>query len=344
VRFVVQFLVAGLGGLVFHLLGIPAAWLSGAIVAVVLWSFTGQARPMPPPLVDAAMLLSGVLMGASVTPETLAAVSRYPSSLVLLLLGLIAISAASALWLVKVSGWRRDDAVLASVPGSLTMVLAIAAERNAAVVPITIVQSFRFLILVTLLPSGVVLLGGGDASMLIGEGQPVTSPAGLGLALLGGWLVGLGFRRLGVAAPLLFGGALVTTLLHLTGWAPGVVPPVIATAGLVLIGTFLGDRFQNFDWRTAPALLPAAVGSFAVGITAAGLFAALAAAVSGVGLGEALVAFAPGGLEAMMVLALILGLDPLYVGTHHLVRMVALGVGVPLLVTWLDRGRVPEPG
>jgi uncharacterized membrane protein AbrB (regulator of aidB expression) len=110
------------------------------------------------------------------------------------------------------------------------------------------------------------------------------------------------------------------------------------------ICTFLGDRFQNFDWRTAPALLPAAVGSFAVGITAAGLFAALAAAVSGVGLGEALVAFAPGGLEAMMVLALILGFDPLYVGTHHLVRMVALGVGVPLLVTWLDRGRAAKAG
>jgi uncharacterized membrane protein AbrB (regulator of aidB expression) len=49
------------------------------------------------------------------------------------------------------------------------------------------------------------------------------------------------------------------------------------------------------------------------------------------------VAFAPGGLEAMMVLALILGLDPLYVGIHHLARFLGIGLALPLVVTWLGR-------
>ncbi len=339
-----QLLAAALGGLVFHLLGIPAAWLSGAVIGAVLWGLIGHARPMPAPLVDGAMLISGVTMGASVTPETLAAVTRYPASLAILLAAIVGISVASALWLIRVSGWRRDDAFLASVPGAMSTVLAIAAERNAAVVPITIVQSLRLLILVTLLPSAVVLVGGGNGRMLIGEGQPVASPLGLALALVGGWAFGLVFRRLGLAAPILFGGALVTTLLHVTGAAPGVVPPVIATGGLVLIGAFIADRFHGFDWRTAPRILPAAFGSFAIGMAAAGLFATLAALLAGVGMAEALVAFAPGALEAMMVLALALSLDPLYVGTHHLVRFFAIGFGLPLLVTWLGRaGEADDP-
>lgn len=334
---ITQLLVAALGGFVFYGLGIPAAWFSGAIVAGVLWGLTGRGRPMPTPLVDAAMLVSGVLMGAAVTPETLAVVARYPASLVVLLVGLAGISAASALWLVKVSGWRREDAILASVPGSISTVLVIAADRGVAVAPIAIVQSVRFLILVTILPSIVVLLGGGNPSLLIGEGQPVASPLDLGLTLGGGWLVGLMLRRLGLAAPILFGGALVTTILHLTGLTSGVVPPVIATAGLVLIGAFLADRFRGFAWASVPRMLPAALGSFLVGIATAAAFAGLAALLAGVGLADALLAFAPGALEAMMVLSLTLGLDPLYVGTHHLVRFLAIGFGLPLLVTWLGR-------
>ena len=57
---------------------------------------------------------------------------------------------------------------------------------------------------------------------------------------------------------------------------------------------------------------------------------------------DGLVAFAPGGLEAMTVLALILGLDPLYVGIHHLVRFLGIGLVVPFVVAWLQRGDPPQ--
>jgi uncharacterized membrane protein AbrB (regulator of aidB expression) len=135
---------------------------------------------MPRPVVDAAMLVSGATMGAGVTPEAVAAVGRYPVSLAILALSVVAVTAASMLWLTRVSGWRREDALLASIPGSLTTVMAVAADRNAAVGAIAIVQASRLFILIMLLPSGVVLLGGGAAGTgLIGEGMPVASPGGL---------------------------------------------------------------------------------------------------------------------------------------------------------------------
>jgi hypothetical protein len=51
------------------------------------------------------------------------------------------------------------------------------------------------------------------------------------------------------------------------------------------------------------------------------------------------VAFAPGGLEAMTVLALVLGLDPLYVGIHHLVRFLGIGLVLPVAVALLQRDK-----
>ncbi|HEX2554566.1 MAG TPA: AbrB family transcriptional regulator [Microvirga sp.] len=335
-----QLLVAGLGGLVFDLLGLPAAWFSGAVVAVVIWVAFGQGRPLPGPLVDAAMLTSGVTMGTGVTPEALAAMERYPLSLAVLLLALVAITGGSALWLVRVSGWRRDDAILASAPGAMSAVLAVAVERGGAVVPITVVQSVRFLILVTLLPSAVASFGG------LGGGLPlldktIASPGGLFAMLAGGWALGLVFARIGIAAPILFGGAAASALLHGTAAAPGVVPPVLAAGGFVLVGAFIADRMRGLSWAMLGHTLPAALGSFAVGMGAAAACAALAAVLARVPFADALVAFAPGGLEAMMVLALSLGLDPLYVGTHHLARFIAVGLGFPALVSWLPRSDPP---
>ena len=335
---IAQLLVAALGGLVFDLVGVPAAWMSGAMIATVLWGALGFARTLPPALSDSAMLVSGATMGAAVTPAAIAAVARYPLSLLTLVVGVIAISGASMLWLTRVSGWRRDDAVLASVPGALSTVLAVAADRNAAVASIAIVQSLRLFVLVALLPSAVVLSGGGQVGLAIGQGQPVASPTGLALVLAGGLMLGAVLRRLGVAAPVLLGATLVSTVLHATESASGILPPILSTAGLVLIGVFVAERFRTLDWSFMRKTLPAAVGSFAISMMVAALFSAVAAWLARVSYADALVAFAPGGLEAMMVLALVLGLDPLYVGIHHIARFLGIGVLVPFIVTWLQRG------
>lgn len=330
-----QIAVAALGGWLFHSIGVPAAWLSGSLIAVTIWGALGFARPMPRPAVDAAMLLSGATMGAGVTPEAVAAVGRYPVSLALLALSVVAVTSASMWWLTRVSGWTREDALLASVPGSLGTVLAVAADRNAAVGAIVTVQASRLFILIMLLPSVVVYLGGGDGTRLVGEGMPVATPGGLLVMLLGGLALGLVLERSGMAAAVLLGATLVSAVLHATAWTPGVVPPLLATAGLVLIGVFIAERFRELDAMKLRRIAPAAVGSFLIGMLVATAFAAAAAFFSGVGLADALLAFAPGGLEAMMVLALVLGLDPLYVGTHHLSRFLAIGVALPVIVTWL---------
>jgi len=332
-----QIAVAALGGALFHHLGVPAAWLSGSVVAVVVWGALGRGVPLPKPLADAAMLISGTTMGAAVTPEAIAAMARYPASLAVLALAIVAISAASMLWLTRISRWGRDDAVLASVPGALSTVMAVAIDRKADVASIAIVQSVRLLILLTVLPSVVVLMNGGNGAALLSQGRPVASPVGLALMLAGGLALGAVFTRLRIAAPILLGSAVVSTMLHVTEAAPGVVPPVIATAGLVLIGLFVAERFRALSGITIRRAIPAALGSFTVGMIVAGFFAALASWLAGVGFADALVAFAPGGLEAMMVLAFVLGLDPLYVGVHHLARFLGIGFVVPFVVAWLQR-------
>ena len=62
-------------------------------------------------------------------------------------------------------------------------------------------------------------------------------------------------------------------------------------------------------------------------------FAWPAAWLADVSYASGMAAFAPGGLEAMAMLAFAMGLDTLYVGAHHLVRFVAIGLAMPLILT-----------
>jgi membrane AbrB-like protein len=336
---VLQVAVAALGGLALQLAGVPAAWMSGSMIAVVLLGAAGLARPMPRPLADAAMLVSGASMGAGITPEAVAAMSRYPVSLAVLTVAVVAVTGGSMLWLMRVSGWRRDDALLASVPGALSTVLAIAADRKADVGGIAVVQSIRLFFLIVCLPSVVVFLGGGSGTLLPGAGRPVATPLGLFAVLTGGLCLGLIFERFRVAAPILLGATAVSATLHATNSAPGVVPPVIAVGGLVLIGVFIGERFRTLRLSTLRRLFVASLGSLAITTVVATLFAALAARLAGLMVSDAVVAFAPGGLEAMMMLALMLGRDPLFVGVHHLARFIGIAVMLPVIV-----GRMRRPG
>ncbi|KAA2235813.1 AbrB family transcriptional regulator [Salinarimonas soli] len=332
-----QVLAAALGGLAFDRLGVPAAWLSGAAAVVIVMGGLRLGAPLARPLADLGMLLSGVVMGAGITPQALQAVALYPLSLAVLALAVVSVTGASAFYLVRLAGWRRDDAILASVPGALTTVMAVAADRNAALGPIAVVQSVRLLVLVAVLPSLVSLAGGGAGGALPGAGQALAGPEPFAVTVGSGLLLGLALERLGVAAPILLGGTLASAVLHGTELAPGVPPPPVTAFAFVLVGIYIAERVRTLDGRAFLRTLPAALGSLAIGAGVAGAFATASAAIARVGLPDALVAFAPGGLEAMMVLAVVLHLDPLYVGIHHLARFLSIGFLLPVMFAGLRR-------
>ena len=93
----------------------------------------------------------------------------------------------------------------------------------------------------------------------------------------------------------------------------------LINAGLAW-GTFAG-------WLTAPQIFIALV---VLGITAA--FAVAVTVALTLHVGDVILAYAPGSIDAMMILALALHLDPVFVGAHHLARVFTVTLALPLIV------------
>jgi membrane AbrB-like protein len=332
--------VAAMGALACAMAGVPAAWLTGAMIAAsVAISGLGWRSPSRP-VVDAAMLLCGLLLGSSATPEALAAMSRYPGSLALLLASIMMIMVVTGGYLVLGPKWARPDAMLAAAPGALSAVMGLAMDKGIPLPRIVVIQLFRLFALIAAVPSLVVISG-----VAPGELRPAPATIASAQGLLGLGLAGVAtafvFERIGLTAPVILGATLASAVLHGTGLVHGTLPTEVGILGFVLLGAGIGGRFAGVGPRAIAAAMPVAFIAFLTSMLVAMGFAWPASHLAGVPYATAFIAFAPGGLEAMAVLAFALGLDPLYVGAHHLVRFMAVGFGLPLAFAVMARRERP---
>jgi uncharacterized protein len=330
----VETMGAAIAGIVFFsAIGLPASALSGAMVGVALLLVWGRHVRLHRWLCNCGMLISGVSMGCSVTPEMLQGFHRYPVSLVVFALSLAGTMVLTQIFLRRYAGLDRFTAFFASAPGALSSVLAVASETKADIVTVTMVQSFRLFMLVAVLPSFVAASGG--------SGVPqVTFVIGLTellVILAGGGFAAVCLGRLGMAAPWIFGGMMVSAFAHGSGSIAGVVPGNLMQAGFALVGMYIGTRFSFITKQVFFKTLAFSFWTFLLGLSLAIFAALLTAWLTGISFGHALVAYAPGGLEAMIILGVALGLDPVYVGLHHLLRFFGIALLIPFAVGWLKR-------
>ena len=118
-------------------------------------------RPMLMPMLPMRILLVliGISLGAVVTPATLNGMAAYPLSIAVLLAAMICISVSGATYLRVVHGWDKMTAYLAAAPGGLSQVMGLAAELDADIRAIAIVQTVRVVIIAVGLPAGLSLFG-----------------------------------------------------------------------------------------------------------------------------------------------------------------------------------------
>ena len=318
-------LAAVAGGALFQAAGMPVAWMAGPMITVAALAMMDVPVRMSPLTRDFGLTVAGVSLGSTVTPEAVAMIARYPVSILGLAISVIATVAASKSVLERMYGWDKPTAFLAAVPGALSMVMALAAESAGDARKIAVVQAVRLFALVTLMPLAI------NATMTpqAHAAQPIVTPLGMLVMFLATIAVSDGLKKLKFANPQFVGGMITGTLLHMTNLVPGELPPVMGVTGMVLIGVFSGLRFGGTSPRFLLTILMPGILSLSVALVIALACGLTVQWLTGLKLAEVLVAFAPGGVEAMIMMGAAMGLDTLYISTHHVLRTIALNLVTP---------------
>lgn len=330
--------IAGAGGFLFDRAGFPAGWLAGAMAFAAVAALSGRPMYVPSVLAKCFFIALGISIGGAVTPDTLRGIATWSFSVVLVSIAMACVTACTAFYLKRAHGWDTLTAVLAAIPGGLSQVLAFATAQRCDIRAVVTVQTIRVVILSVAVPAGLGLFGLGDSPRPSAGSAATIAVAGeLSVLVAAATVAGLGLLRLGFPGGLIFGPMLVSAVLHGGGLITAVLPRGIAIAAMIGLGALSGSRFTNTPPRLLVQYIVASLGSFAVAVVVAGAFALGVSAAWSLSIPDVIVAYAPGGVDAMMILALALHLDPIFVGAHHLTRVFTVSIGLPIVVRCLRR-------
>ena len=326
--------VAAVCGLTLNWLGFPAGLVTGSLLGVATAALFGRPVHIPVPLARVISVIVGISLGAVVSPETLKGLAAFPLSVLVLAISTVVMITATSSYLRFVHGWDAQSALFGASPGALAQVMTLASEYKADLRAIAIVQTMRVVALTLGIPAalsyfGLTLASGGLMARFVAAGPP--SIGELVILVVAStataWLV----FRFRLPGGLMFGAMLASAILHGGGFIHSILPWWVAYAAVIGIGSVTGSRFANTDPMTLLRFLGAALGSFTVAMAVASLSVGVLYLLMSVRPADAVLAFAPGAQDTMMVLALALHLDPVFVGALQLSRFLLVSLLVPFL-------------
>lgn len=335
--------VASAGGGLAWLLGLPVPWLLGPMVAVALAAILGVDPNLPILFRQAAFFVLGIQAGSGVTPDVVNQIAIWPLSFLNQLVGVFFITLATYAYLRRLLGWNHETSLFASVPGALAFVVAAAEDTEADMQKMIIVQTARLLLLIGALVPLLAWIESGPGTEPAMRGEP----GGLmDYAILLAVCAGAAFlaERFRLPGGLLLGALIGSAVLHGTAISLVALPSAIAIPCLIVLGTVIGARIYGIERRALLKLVPVSLVCFLIGIG----FSALAGFVAVLTLplepGKVALAYAPGALEALTVLAFQFDIDPAYVAAHHVVRFMGIALIVPFLARRVVRRSALENG
>lgn len=266
---------------------------------------------------------------------------HWPLSVALVLISTLMCMVVCSWALEAIWGWDRMTARYASSPGGLAPIMAMIAETPSDAVRVATVQTTRLGIVVFTMPwltAFFAPLPPLAPSILLSNTAPtvMSSPAvmAISLGLCGG--VGYLYQRLKLPGGILLGAMIASAILHGAGVANGRLPAFVSVPAFIVTGAIVGSRFQGIGIATLFQMLGPAVGCSLLGVGLTALCAAAGKIWLHFPFDLLWVAYAPGGIEAMMIMGFSMGMDTAFIGTHHLIRILGIDLALPV---WARRSQ-----
>lgn len=331
--FWIPLIISSLGGFLAYYLGIPGGWLLGAMFSTVGFVMTGREVVFPNLLRNALFVILGLMFGSAMTPEMLTSMAKWPSSMALVVLTMVALVFASVAYFRIIAKWDMASSLLASIPGALSHIMSVAGDTGANIKQVAISQSTRIFLLAALMP---LMLGFEPQSAGIAARVPVSLP-NIGLLIIASSAGALAFTLLRVPGALITGATVASALLFANGITTGAFQSWQQIPFYILLGMMVGSRMSGITFAEYRRHLIVSAGAFSIVFAVSALGAISASWLFDIPFGLALLAFAPGAFEAMAAFALVANFDPAFVIAHHMVRFFGIILMTPVFLMVLSR-------
>jgi uncharacterized protein len=324
--------LGGGGGALFFMADLPLPWMLGAMSACIIAALSGLRLAMPTPLRAVMLAILGVMLGSAFSPDLLDQLSRWSLSLSVLFAGMIGATLLVMAYFRRAGHMDLPTAYFAAAPGGVNEMVMTGGALGGDERTIALIHFLRILLIVFTIPIGFRLvtgIHGAPVSQSMGSLRDLSWLDGTVLLACAGGGAAVG-RLLRFPAASLTGPMAASAILHVLGLTASHPPAELVILAQVVTGAGLGCRMVGLKWRDLAAAARIASGSTMILITISAGLAAILAWLADLPFSMLLLAFVPGGIAEMCLIALALGQDVAFVSTHHVLRVILVIACAPL--------------
>ena len=323
--------LAGVGVFVALHLRMPLPWMLGPLIATAIASLAGlqiagRSPALPPQSRDIFVPVLGVVIAARMTPQIVEGLWRWWPSLLAVIPYVVLLQMANYVVFRRLGRYDPATAYFAASPGGLVEATLLGTKSGGSTARIVMHHSTRVIFAMVTVPFVLRFLGYSYDRSSVSKVPFVFGPEALTdfamvvpLALLGVMVA----RRLHVPGGPMLGPFLFCGALYGAGIVHAPVPSPLVNLAQLVIGATLGTRFGPTDRNLLLSGLTLSILALISSLLVAGLAAVTLRAAGVADLSVLFLSFAPGGLSEMSLIAVALHADPVFVATHHMVRIVS---------------------
>ncbi len=324
--------LGALGGTVFYILHLPLPWMMGAMTVTTIAAVSGLRIAIMPRVRMVFVAILGIMLGSAFTPQILNHLQYWAISFLWLSLYIVVTTFLIRHYYIRFAGYDSVTAYFSAAPGGLSEMIMAGSTFGGDEARISLAHGARILVAVFVLSFGYRWLGGYTPASpgTIGNVAPLNLVDLVWLA--GAGVIGFfGARLIRLPAYALVGPMMVSAGLHVAGMTSSRPPAELVALAQVVVGSMIGARFTGLPLRLVVRGIILAGGATGILLLVAAGFGFAVDATAKIPFSSALLAFAPGGLAEMSLIALALGIDAAYVSSHHVVRIFMIVVAAPLV-------------
>lgn len=338
-RWVIVAGVLALAATGFAKAGLPSPFLLAAFATGIAFALLSRVQlDVPPPGASAAQGIVGVTAGSYLQRSTISAVSAHVVPILGVSILTVALSVAAGLVLARISRVDRATAAFGMIAGGAAGIIALSRQLGADERLVAVMQYLRVLIIVAVTPTIAIGVFGMNRTYRGVTGGPLWNSHGalyVVIMVCAGLLLARAGRLPGgtILGPMIVSAAVSLIYRPLVGS----IPLVLVDLAFALIGLDVGLRFTPKALREAGAALPRSVLVIAAMLlVSAGLGLGLAASTH-VSMLDGYLATTPGGLTAVIALAIGGNTNTTFIVSVQVIRTFLMLAAAPPIASWLAR-------
>ena len=331
-NFLIVLIISFPSAIIAEYFKVPLAWMLGPMLTISIATLGGLKLKMPKLALSIILIVLGLYIGNYIDEKLLYQTHKWIGTSAIMFIYIMVCIIFVSKYLEKFAKYEKKTSFFSAAPGGLGPLVMLAEHEKSDISQVATSHLIRLIVIITVFPfvvdqfSKETILADEEFNFLNQNHYHLIYLISFSLILI------FLFDRLKVPAPLLSGTLVASGILQISNLAYYQLPSQSIDFGLLILGASVGCRFAGKTLHEVYSNTKHSVVATLLLVLFSVIAAIAASFIIDKNFFSLLLAYCPGGIYEVAVIAIAFDLDPEFVSFHHIIRLLMILFMVPIIV------------